>query len=583
MNQHLWHQCNRRFAAKMLSEFVFEQLLAYESKNDASFEIKIGQAVYAFNGMVNVWRQPLIDADSLVRIGQQHQDIPQPLDDCNVLFNDLAAIMPCDALIWSQYVYECLNTLYSDYRLALKQHETAPEQWLALSPAKLHTLSDGHPKALPNKGRINWGEEELAHFSPEAQQAFQLRWLAVHQSVGRFWPQTNENARSFYLHCMDDNTYRQQYHHLAQQGLNAEEYRLLPVHPWQWSHFISIQFRRLLAENLLVDLGISGDFYLPQPSLRTLSNITRPKMMDIKLPLTLLNTSSYRGLPECYLSIAAKLSQWLQTVCHQDALFQHGVRVQAEPYSAFVPHPFYSRQTGAPYQYQEMLGAVWRESAESKSDTGETVYMAAVLQQKLPDGQSMIGRLIQQSGLPVEEWLSRLFDVTAVPLWHWQCAYGLGFISHGQNLNIVFENHAPKAILLKDIQGDLFVSEHFPQPPSAALPPDIAAILPKMPPHYLIHNLWTGYFASVLRFSAGLLHQESLFSETAFWQLLAKRLRRYQEQHPQWQTAFDAYDLFQPMMPRLSINRARLASGYDNRAARPGHIRAEDIRNPLCL
>lgn len=45
----------------------------------------------------------------------------------------------------------------------------------------------------------------------------------------------------------------------------------------------------------MVSLGEFGDLWLAQQSLRTLTNASRRGGLDIKLPLTIYNTSCYRG------------------------------------------------------------------------------------------------------------------------------------------------------------------------------------------------------------------------------------------------------------------------------------------------
>lgn len=46
----------------------------------------------------------------------------------------------------------------------------------------------------------------------------------------------------------------------------------------------------------MVSLGEFGDQWLAQQSLRTLTNASRRGGLDIKLPLTIYNTSCYRGI-----------------------------------------------------------------------------------------------------------------------------------------------------------------------------------------------------------------------------------------------------------------------------------------------
>lgn len=575
-NLSVWETCSQKFAAKLLSEFSFEGVIFPEKLSDGSFKLCLEDAEYFFDAKENLWNQVIVYAGTIKR---QSVDSTQKslLVNVLILLNDLQSMVPCSGLTWSQFVSESINTLYSDYQLMIKQLAFKDQEWADLSVNVLHGLLDGHPKALPNKGRIGWGVFDLGHYSPESQNTFQLVWIAVRKRLVQESISEEISWDSLYLESLSLDELK-----VIKQTLHdSDSYLLMPVHPWQWDHMIALQFSHLVANEDIVFLGKLGDYYQAQPSLRTLSNITDPSKKDIKLALSILNTSSYRGIPGKYLKIAPKLSRFLQEIVNSDEILKNKVRVQAEPAGIFVPHPFYEQQEECAYQWKEMLGVVWRESSYSKCEKNEIAYMAAILHQVHPSGKSVIGSWIARSQLPVREWLTQFFDCTAIPLWHWQCAYGLGFISHGQNLQIIFKNFVPVGILMKDIQGDLFLTEQFPCVPLKTIPDDIGQILPKMPPHYLIHNLWTGFFASVLRFASFLLAEEKIFDENQFWQLLGDRLKLYQEQNPNLSKSFTAYDLFCEYMPRLCINRARLVAGYNDSANRPVHSRGKDILNPL--
>ncbi|AVL70314.1 hypothetical protein HMPREF3144_02410 [Oligella sp. HMSC05A10] len=574
----IWERCVQKFAAKLLSEFSFEGLLSPEKENEGHFKIGLSNADYLFEARESLWKQVIVNAGS-IRRKQTKSTEASLLGDILVLLNDIQPLMPCSSLTWSQFVNECINTLYSDYQLSIKHLLFADEDWSNLPTNILHSLLDGHPKALTNKGRVGWGAFNLKHYAPEAQSSFRLVWIAIRKHLVESSISEDLSWDSLYQESLSI----RELHDIKIKLNNYEDYLLMPVHPWQWDHMIALQFVHYVANKSIVYLGELGDFYQAQPSLRTLSNTTYPKKKDIKLALTILNTSSYRGMPGKYLKIAPKLSAFLKKVVNDDDVLNKYVRVQAEPAGLFVPHPFYEQQEECAYQWKELLGVVWRESAHSKCIENETAYMAAILHQLHPSGVSLVETLITNSQLSAEEWLIKLFDCTAIPLWHWQCAYGLGFISHGQNLQIIFENFIPKGILIKDIQGDLFVTEDFPCPPLKTIPTDIIQILPKMPPHYLVHNLWTGFFASVLRFTSFLLSEKKILDEKQFWQLLSKRLQIYMEQNPDLKQAFSAYDLFCKSMPRLCINKARLVAGYNDTASRPVHSRGQDILNPLYI
>ncbi|MBE8214583.1 IucA/IucC family siderophore biosynthesis protein, partial [Leptospira borgpetersenii serovar Ballum] len=97
------------------------------------------------------------------------------------------------------------------------------------------------------------------------------------------------------------------------QALHLDNHWLpVPLHPWQWQQKIALHFLPQLARGEIIDLGVFGDEYIAQQSLRTLTNVSRRSAFDIKLPLTIYNTSCYRGIPGKYIAAGPLASRWLQ-------------------------------------------------------------------------------------------------------------------------------------------------------------------------------------------------------------------------------------------------------------------------------
>lgn len=570
----LWGEANRRMIEKALAEFGYEGLIEPVADRDV-FTVSGRRHRYRWRGRRNRWGQPCVVAGSVVR------DDGAPATDALSTIRDLLALHDLPPITLAHYLRECLNTLVADVGLLQARRGLGAHAWLQLPAERVQTLLDGHPKAIACKGRVGWSVDDNRRYGPEGAPSFRLHWLAVHRSVALPVLSAGWDTRRL-LDCSCDVKERRRLDRALQAATRQPgEYWLLPVHPWQWQAMIASQFAALLADGRLISLGEGGDHYTPQASLRTLANVDRPWQPTLKLPLSILNTSAYRGLPERHLAITPVLSEGLQRLLQRDPLLrQANTQALAEPASAFVAHPLYHGMEGVPYQFDEMLGAVWRESTHERCDDGEVVWMAAVLQQIDDAGMPLAAAMIEASGLEAAEWLQRLFDCTAVPLYHLQAHHGLGFIAHGQNLMLRLAGHAPAGIVLKDLQGDLFrVDADWERP--QGIDAQAWQALPAMPAQHLLHNLWTGLFGSVFRFMASALHEAGVFDEEAFYRLLAQRLRRYQFANLDLRERFAQLDLFAPQMPRLSLNRARLAAGYGDSERRPVHALGPTLPNPL--
>jgi len=571
----LWRDANRRMIEKTLSEFAYEGLIEPAQDGDV-FTVSGKRHRYRWRGRRNRWGQPCVVAGSVVR-----DDGDEPVTDALSTIHDLLAPHGVSPVTVAHYLRECLNTLGADVALLQARRGLGASAWLRLPAERLQTLLDGHPKAVPCKGRVGWSVDDNRRYGTESAPSFRLHWLGVHRSVAMPVLSNGWDTRRLLDSSCDVKERRRLDRALQSASWQPGEYWLLPVHPWQWQGMIATQYAALLADGRLISLGEGGDHYTPQTSLRTLANVDRPWLPDLKLPVSILNTSAYRGLPARHVAITPALSEGLQRLLQGDPLLrQANTQALAEPASAFVPHPLYHGMDGVPYQFDEMLGAVWRESTHERCQDGEQVLMAAVLHQLDDAGVPLVAVMIEASALDAGEWMQRLFDCTAVPLYHLQACHGLGFIAHGQNLMLRLVDQVPTGILLKDLQGDLFrVDADWERP--QGIDAQAWQALPAMPPQHLLHNLWTGLFGSVFRFMASVLHDAGVFDEEAFHRLLAQRLRRYQFAHLDLRERFAQLDLFAPEMPRLSLNRARLAAGYGDSEQRPVHALGPALSNPL--
>jgi aerobactin synthase len=205
----------------------------------------------------------------------------------------------------------------------------------------------------------------------------------------------------------------------------------------------------------------------------------------------------------------------------------------------------------------------------------------ATLMETDNQGHPLIAAYIARSGLSAEAWLEQMFRVVVVPMYHLMCCYGVALIAHGQNITLVMKDHVPQRVLLKDFQGDMrLVDKEFPQ--AASLPSVVKAVTARLSADYLIHDLQTGHFVTVLRFISPLMHVCGV-SEHQFYQLLAQVLRRYMAQHPDMAERFSLFDLFKPQIIRVVLNPVKLTYSEQDGGSRmlPNYL--QDLDNPLYL
>ena len=392
--------------------------------------------------------------------------------------------------------------------------------------------------------------------------------------------ETDGEECAFLLQTLGDEDYEGLYAAFQEKGLSWAEYTVMPVHPWQWDHVLQQAHIQDLMTGDLVLLGAFGGEYLAGPSLRTVTSLDRPGNPDLKLALTILNTSAWRGIPGKYIQHGPALSEWLQGIVHADAALADRVVILMERYGIWYRHPLYEQLPDSPYQHHETLGAIWRDNAKSHLKANQKAYLYAVLLHPDQDGIPLAATFAKKAGLALDQWLAKLFDHTVAPLYHLLCKYGVGFIAHGQNLTVILENNLPVGVAIKDLQGDVdLVNQTFPE--QAKLPEDVREVLAQKPPEYIVHNIQTGHFVTVLRFLSSRLAQARQISESDFYQILRDSLDRYMASHPDLKERFDLFDLLKPTLPRVCINKVRFEIGYEDSGQRPLPGLGTDLVNPL--
>lgn len=573
-----WPTANRKMVAKLISELAYEQAFKIE-ENDNEFSFTLSQGVgYHFLGKLNIWGQIVIDPISLERKANgKLSDIT-----ATQFMRDIQCLIGINDDVLAEHFEDLNATLLGDCKLALRKANMSAKELAFVSCEQQQLLFDGHPKFAFNKGRRGWGSDDLALYAPESERAFQLSWVAVHHSILQKatnhkveWEQLIESAvNETELHEMDAL--------LSSFNVDISDYIYVPVHPWQWRQKLSILFAREMAEKMLIYLGEFGDEFLPQLSIRTLSNTTRPDSYDIKLPLTIMNTSCYRGIPGRYILAGPMASDWLDSIFKSDDLFiNKQAEVLQEPAAGFVAQSDYKLLVDAPYRYHELLGVIWRESAQSKLSNNETAILMAALMESDEEGTSLISEYIIASGLSIEEWLNKLFDAVVIPYYHLLCKYGVSLIAHGQNVTLVMENAQPKRILLKDFQGDMRLIERD-IPEQEGLAPLIKEVTVSLPEDLIIHDLQTGHFVTVLRFISPLVEKLGL-PEIYFYQLLGLRIKAYVKAHPDYQDRFERLDLFKPRILRIGLNLAKFRHSTDSSASRMLPDMDDQLDNPLYM
>ncbi|MFF3600037.1 IucA/IucC family protein [Kitasatospora indigofera] len=555
-----WQRARRAMLAKMLAEFAYEELVTPVAGADGGHLLTLpGSVTYRFTARRGAYGSWQVDPASL---HCSHDPDLDPLRFVQFARHELG--LGGDTT--GHLVRELTATLLADAH----QLATAPTaaELADLGHTELEGRQGGHPWIVPNKGRLGFSAADAARWAPEARTPRPLPWIAVHKRLATYRGVPGlESPEQLYRTELDDPAGLR-----AALGDAADDYLLLPVHPWQWDETVVPLFAPWIAAGEIVPLPSDGDLRLPQQSIRSFFNVSRPERCTVKLPLAILNTLVWRGLPTERTLVAPAVTGWIHGLRDGDAFLRDECRVilLGEIASVTVDHPVYRELPEAPYQYKELLGAIWREPLGPFLEPGERARTLAALLQCGRDGRALTAELIARSGLGPREWVGRLFGAMLPPLLHFLYRYGTVFSPHGENAIVVFDaDDVPVRLAVKDFVDDVNLSDQD-LPELRGIPAEVAGVLLRDRPDFLCQFLHSGLFIGVYRYLAPLLDQQLGLPEAEFWALLREEILRYQARFPELRERFELFDLFEPAIDRLCLNRNRLLlDGYRDRPERP--------------
>ncbi|BBB00688.1 hypothetical protein RVR_7784 [Actinacidiphila reveromycinica] len=573
-----WERAARRLLAKMLAEFAYEDVIAPQpdpASGPEGYRIELSPDVtYRFRARRGSYGSWYVDAASITPTG----------DPLHFLAHGHDTVLGLTGDTTGHLIRELLATLCADVRL---DATALPAAALAdLGYAELEGHQTGHPWLVANKGRIGFSDADAALWAPEARRRHRLPWIAVHRDLAEYrGTGTLDTSDQLYAEELAPDVLDSFRRTIADRGRLPADYLLLPVHPWQWEQVVAPLFAPAIADGTIIRLTTDNDLRLPQQSIRTFLNTSRPQRRTVKLPLSVLNTLVWRGLPTERTLAAPAVTAWVHTLRDHDRFLRDETRVilLGEVASVTVAHPQYDAMPSVPYQYRELLGCIWREPLTGYLAPGERARTLAALLHTDPDGRAFTAELVARSGLAPRVWLRHLFAALLPPLLHFLYRYGTVFSPHGENAIVVYDEHdVPVRLAVKDFVDDVNVSAQ-PLPEHATMPADVRAVLLTESPEFLTQFIHSGLFIGVFRYLAPLCEQQLGVPENDFWTLVREEIVRHQDRFPELKERFSLFDLFVPRIARLCLNRNRLhLDGYRDRADRPHAAVHGTVANPLC-
>ncbi|MDT0545988.1 IucA/IucC family protein [Streptomyces lonegramiae] len=552
----LWERAGRLLIRKALAEFAHERLLTPEPLPNTSGHYAVtsddGSVAYRFAARRLALDHWLVDADSVAR-HDTRDGSELPLDALD-FFLELRGRLGLGDAILPVYLEEISSTLAGTaYKLGgepLGAAELAKSDFQTIETG----MTEGHPCFVANNGRLGFGVHEYLSYAPETASPVQLIWLAAHRDHATFTSSSDLDYDGLIGGELGEATLARFAGTLTGLGLDLADYRLIPVHPWQWWNKLSVTFAAEIAQQRLVCLGSGDDAYLAQQSIRTFFNTDNPSKHYVKTALSVLNMGFMRGLSAAYMEATPAINDWLAgLIAGDDLLRAADFSIIRERAAIGYHHRQYERATDKYSPYRKMLAALWRESPVPTLEPGQRLATMASLLHTDAEGGAVVSALVEESGLPPARWLRRYLDAYLRPVLHCFYAYDLVFMPHGENVILVIEDGAVRRAIFKDIAEEIAVMD-----PDAVLPPAVARIRVEVPEELKLLSVFTDVFDCFLRFLSGILVTDGLLEEETFWRTVAECVSDYQASVPELAEKFERYDMFAPEFALSCLNRLQL-------------------------
>ncbi|MGE6474353.1 IucA/IucC family protein [Psychrobacter sp. NPDC078631] len=442
-------------------------------------------------------------------------------------------------------------------------------------------LTAGHPYHPCFKSRIGFDLQDNYDYGPEFDQNIGVVWLAVKKELLVSNTTTgidiNEWVKDYVGADEFDALNAKLTEVLTTTNETANNYCLIPAHPWQWQNTLIQALQPLIATQEVIYLGDAGHQYRAQQSIRSLTmldnsddngnNDTINDKAYLKLSMHLINTSSTRILAKHTVMNAAVVTTWLNQLIADDKSAQAlPIAFLGETVGVSLDHEAL-RARG--YQHPNMYGglaAIWRENVNQYLSKGQTAFPLNGVSYVNADGSHLIAPWLDKYG--VETWIAQLIKVTVTPLLHILFGYGVALECHAQNIVLVHEDGYPVKILLKDLHdGVRYSPEHLTQqhlrPDFYSLPPAHAALnrgsfIETKDTDGIRDMTVACLFFVALSDIAIFMQTHYHYSEVAFWQQVADCVTDYRVSHPEHQVRFDLFDVFAEQTRIESLAKRRL-------------------------
>ncbi|WP_100404189.1 IucA/IucC family protein [Bacillus solitudinis] len=308
----------------------------------------------------------------------------------------------------------------------------------------------GHLLHPTPKSRQGISESDAPFYSPELKGQFQLHYFRVHTSIvehGSALEDTAINLVKEQLKKDPDVT--------SEFKLNycqADEYALIPVHPWQADFLVrKPDVKALMRQGLIENVGEIGRTFYPTSSVRTVYHPEEKYMLKFSLNVKI--TNSVRVNKRMELERGVEVKNLLKGKIGDELRSKHPhFQVICDP--AFLTVAIKGKKESG-------FEVILRENPFFLDSALNATSVAALCQDSIDGHTSRLAEIIKQlaekEGRSTEEvsldWFSRYLERSLKPIIWLYLTYGIALEAHQQNSVIQLKEGYPDRFYYRDNQG----------------------------------------------------------------------------------------------------------------------------------
>ncbi|WP_209121316.1 IucA/IucC family siderophore biosynthesis protein [Alkalihalobacillus sp. BA299] len=314
-----------------------------------------------------------------------------------------------------------------------------------------------HPTPKSRQGIAEW---DVPIYSPELKGEFSLHYFRVHTSIVQHGSALEDTAINLVKKQIEDDPYAS--NEFKENYCQADDYALIPIHPWQAEFLMrKPKVQVLMEKGLIESLGKQGRTFYPTSSVRTVYHPKEKFMLKFSLNVKITNSvranknmELERGV-EVKKLLDGKIGGYMRKLhpnfhIISDPAFLT-VNIEGEQESGFEvilrENPFYLHHA----ENATPIAALCQDSME-----GHTSRLAEIIK-SLAEKE---GRTTEEVSL---EWFRRYLNLSLQPIFSLFFTYGIALEAHQQNSVIQLKDGYPDHFFYRDNQGYYFCESSYEQ------------------------------------------------------------------------------------------------------------------------